>query len=120
MKTETGNRFSHVEKFPGTSAEALLEFLPALKLPAAAIIYSGSGYANRPLRTLRVSVALVTKMFKDDDAENLRAHIDAVAKELDDQISGQVLIRVREDTALQLPGSPTLAASLVSLEIQDH
>ncbi|MDD5484067.1 MAG: hypothetical protein PHP98_10555 [Kiritimatiellae bacterium] len=120
MEAESGKRFSQVAKFPGTNAEALLEFLPALGLPGAAIIYSGSGYANRPLRTLRVSVALVTEMYKDDDVENLRAHIDAVVKALDDQVSGQVLIRVSEDTALDLPGNPRLAASLVALEIQDH
>ena len=120
MESGSGKRFSQVEKFPGTSAEALLEFLPALNLPAAALIYSGSSYANRPLRTVRVQIAVLVDMYKADDKENLRAQIDAVVQALDDQVSGRALIQVEEDRALELPGNPALAASLISLKIQDH
>ena len=120
METGTGKRFSQVEKFPGSSTKALLEFLPALTLPAAAIIYSGGNIGNRPLRSIRVSVALLTEMYSDDDVKNLRAHIDAVIKQLDQQISGQVLVLVQGDDALALPDNPALAASLVRLKIEDH
>jgi len=120
METETGKRFSQVEKFPGSSSKALLEFLPALSLPGAAIIYSGSGIGNRPLRSLRVSVALLVEMYQDDDVENLRAHIDAVVKQLDQQISGQAVVFVQGDDALELPDNPALAATLITLRIEDH
>jgi hypothetical protein len=120
MEAGSGKRFAQVEKFPGSSTEALLEFLPALSLPGAAIIYSGSGIGNRPLRTMRVSVALLVDMFQSDDVENLRSHIDAVIKELDQQISGRAVVFVQGDEALQLPDNPALAASLISLKIEDH
>lgn len=120
METETGKRFAQVEKFPGSSAKALLEFLPELSLPGAAIIYSGSGYANRPLRTLRVSIALLVEMYRKDDTENLRAQIDAVVKELDQQISGRAVVFVQGDDALELPDNPAVAATLISLKIEDH
>ena len=120
MEDGTGKRFSQVSKFPGSNTKALLEFLPALDMPGAAIIYSGSGYANRPLRSLRVSVALLVEMYQDDDTKNLRAHIDAVVKELDQKVSGRTVIFVQGDEALELPGDPALAAALVNLKIEDH
>jgi hypothetical protein len=121
LKTsENENRFSQIEKFPGTSAEALFEFLPALTLPCAAIVYGGSDIANFPLRKLFVSIAIVTEMYEGDDAEDLRAHIDAVITELDEQLDGSVKYEVIGDKAFDLPGSPTLAAAFVNLEIRDH
>jgi hypothetical protein len=59
-------------------------------------------------------------MFQSDDVENLRSHIDAVIKELDQQISGRAVVFVQGDEALQLPDNPALAASLISLKIEDH
>jgi len=117
---ETDNRFSQIAKFPGTSASALLEFLPALSLPCAAIIYSGSNIANRPLRTLRVSVAVLCEAYEADDIVTLRDHIDAVMHALDDQISGDALIVVESDAALDLPDNPATAAALINIRIEDH
>jgi hypothetical protein len=119
-KLELLNRFSQIEKFPGSSIEYLLSFIPALTLPAAVVIYSGSDISNHPLRTVRVSVAVLTDMYATDDKENLRAHIDAVEIGLDQQISGQAVVFVQGDEALELPGDPACAAALVNLKIEDH
>lgn len=120
MEAETGKRFSQVEKFPGSSSRALLEFMPAMDLPSATVIYSGSGYSNRPLRSVNISVALLVDMYEADDVENLRTHIDAVVKELDQQVSGRAVVFVQGDEAMDLQGNPTLAAALVRLKIEDH
>jgi hypothetical protein len=59
-------------------------------------------------------------MYATDDKENLRAHIDAVEIGLDQQISGQAVVFVQGDEALELPGDPACAAALVNLKIEDH
>ena len=120
LDSENADRFAQVEKFPGSSTTALLDFLPNLSMPAAAIVYNGSDVANHPLRKLYLSVAIVTAISQSCDFEDLRAHIDAVTLKLDELMDGSVKYEVTGDKTLDMPDNPSLAAAFVNLEIKDH
>jgi hypothetical protein len=106
----------NVEKFPGTNYDELFQFLPALSLPAAVVVFEGSSFANRPRRTARIAVIALVESFTE--SASARTLMDKSVELLDDHILNQARFRALSQEAADF--GPGISVCITHFEIEDH
>jgi hypothetical protein len=107
-----------VEKFPGSNADDLFNFIPELELPAAVVTYKASSYGDKPRRISNIEVIVASEFYSDSSNVSSRVLIEKVVELLDKQISGHALFKVKSDEAMNL-GNGICSYSL-KVEVEDH
>jgi hydroxymethylpyrimidine pyrophosphatase-like HAD family hydrolase len=109
----------NVGVFTGTNLKDLMNYLPALKMPCAAITYGGAEYRNNPRRTAELTVIVAANIGKsaETSAATVQSLLDKTMELLDNQITGHAKFEVEADEPLDL--GPGLAAIAVHFTVKD-
>jgi len=94
--------------------------LSRAQLPAAAIVYGGSTYQDRPRRIAQVAVVCRPLQLSDTEetAESARAEMDAVIAILDEHILENAIWRIRSDQVVESRGGAI--SYVLTFDVEDH